>query len=344
MSGTAPNYRTVVLQDESLRGLQGFTQVPNVVLKHQAISFGAKVAFGVLLSYAWQDDFCFPAQDRLARDLNCSVRQVQRLLKELKDAAFIDWRQQGLNRPNVYYILSMSRWNAGSKSVKNKDTTLLSYPATTEVSGPDATHPSLQEATDLSPKEDSRKKIQMNVNVTLETPARTDGGKRCPRTISEAALANSYGLTDGQIDATCRLVDLQIEVLGAGDRNHAAYVKRAAEAVRDDTAKLLQLTLADVKDASHRKAIASLPAYFTRVYDAMRGAASRPQLELLASQRHQLTGDSSPADFRKLLRQRLLTSIAASDHPIPSQLRDASTADIALRDDQAEPAAPSPRP
>src|SRR5207245_1726160 len=85
----------LALWDDALRRVQGFTQIPNPVLKHPAISYGAKVALGVLLSYAWQEDFCFPAQERLAKDLNCSVRNVQRLLKELKAASFIDWKQQG---------------------------------------------------------------------------------------------------------------------------------------------------------------------------------------------------------------------------------------------------------
>ena len=54
-----PQQRTVILEDEALRSLGGFTQIPNFILKHAKISFGAKVAFGVLLSYAWQEEFCF---------------------------------------------------------------------------------------------------------------------------------------------------------------------------------------------------------------------------------------------------------------------------------------------
>src|ERR1700690_2967996 len=149
MAGGAPSYRTVVLQDDSLRSLQGFTQVPNVVLKHSAISFGAKVAYGVLLSYAWSDDFCFPAQDRLAKDLNCSVRQVQPLLNELKDQSFITWKQQGLNKPNIYYLLPMSRWNRPDSS-KDADTTNLSSPDTTDTTPPEATDRSPQDTSKMS--------------------------------------------------------------------------------------------------------------------------------------------------------------------------------------------------
>src|SRR5690554_6645488 len=103
---TAPRpERTVVLQDQALRRLKGFTQVPNAVLRHPLLSHGAKLTFGVLLSYAWQDDFCHPAQEKLAADMGCSIRHVRRFLVDLRTHQFIDWKQQGLNRPNIYYIL-----------------------------------------------------------------------------------------------------------------------------------------------------------------------------------------------------------------------------------------------
>jgi hypothetical protein len=84
---------TVVLQDEGLRKLKGFVQIPKAVLLCQTISYGAKVAYSILLGYAWQDEFCFPAQESLANDLGCSVRQARRFLVELKDQRFISWKQ-----------------------------------------------------------------------------------------------------------------------------------------------------------------------------------------------------------------------------------------------------------
>jgi len=141
-----PPQRTVLIEHDALRELEGFTQIPNVVLKHAGVSYGAKVAWGVLVSYAWQKDFCFPAQERLAKDMNCTVRQVQRLLGELRDAGFVTWKQQGLNRPNIYHlrIPARSAVTASPPSTKIKDTTNLSSPETT--------HPSLLEATNPSPK------------------------------------------------------------------------------------------------------------------------------------------------------------------------------------------------
>ena len=59
-------------------------------------------------------------------------------------------------------------------------------------------------------------------------------------------MINRYGLTDPRIDEVRALVALQVDVLGACEPNHAAYVKRAAEAVRDDTAHVLRLAIGDV--------------------------------------------------------------------------------------------------
>ena len=128
--------KTVILQDEGLRKLRGFIQIPRFILLHKKLSYGAKVAYGILLNYAWQDDFCYPAQEGIARDLNCSVRQAQRFLGELKEAGLISWKQHGLNRPNTYYLLPIRE----EKTFENKDTTNMSRPDTTYLSGQDTTN------------------------------------------------------------------------------------------------------------------------------------------------------------------------------------------------------------
>lgn len=267
MPGGAPNYRTVVLEDESLRSLQGFTQVPNVVLKHPKISFGAKVAFGVLLSYAWSDDFCFPAQDRLARDLNCSVRQVQRLLTELKEHSFINWKQQGLNKPNIYYLLPISRWHKPGAAAK-PDTTNLSSPDTTDTASPEATHRSRQEATNSSPKQYSRKNTHKVVNCSDNDHRNPLGDRPSAEspTISDRALRSRYKLSDDQIGRVHWLVEKQIDILGAAERNHRHYVKRAAEAARDGNDNLLDRLLGELKQAATEIAVSSRPRYFHAMY------------------------------------------------------------------------------
>ncbi len=94
---------TIVILNEALK--HGFTQLPNYVLKDKKLSFGARLTYAVLLSYAWQEDSCFPGQQRMAEDLGASDRSIRTFLGELKDRGYIDWKQQGLNKTNIYYIL-----------------------------------------------------------------------------------------------------------------------------------------------------------------------------------------------------------------------------------------------
>jgi hypothetical protein len=326
MAGGPSTYRTVVLQDESLRSLQGFTQVPNVVLKHPNISFGAKVAFGVLLSYAWREDFCFPAQDRLAKDLDCSVRQVQRLLTELKDHSFITWKQQGLNRPNIYYLLPISRWNK-EKSAAIPDTTDLSSPDTTDPTPPEATDRSRLDATNSSPKEYSKKNIQTVVNPTNDHrhPVRDRKPTRRDASISDRALRSTYELSDAQVGRVHWLVDRQVELLGSADRNHAFYVKRAAEAVQAGEDVVLDRTLGDFKQASASIAVASRPAYFHGMYTEALEKQRRP-VPIPPGDRglFRPPDDGQPADPRT----RIIADAERRGFPIPDHIRSADIATV----------------
>ncbi len=94
---------TIVVLNESLK--QGFTQLPNFVLRNKDLSFGARLAYSVLLSYAWQEDSCFPGQDRMAKDLGVSRQMVNGYLQELKKSEFIKWERRGLGKTNIYFIL-----------------------------------------------------------------------------------------------------------------------------------------------------------------------------------------------------------------------------------------------
>lgn len=327
MPGGAPNYRTVVLQDESLRSLQGFTQVPNVVLKHPAISFGAKVAFGVLLSYAWSDDFCFPAQDRLARDLNCSVRQVQRLLTELKDHSFINWKQQGLNRPNIYYLLPISRWHKPVTAAK-PDTTNLSSPDTTDTASPEATHRSRQEATDSSHKEYPRKNTQKVVNRSDNDHGNPLGDRTAadPLTISDRAVRSRYKLSDGQIGRVHWLVQKQIDILGAAVRNHRHYVKRAAEAVRDGNDNLLDRLLGELKQAATEIGVGTRPAYFHAMYtEALGKHASSPPTSSMPHTPDTATPQSVLPDARA----KMIADAEALGVVVPDYIRRAEVSAVA---------------
>lgn len=84
--------------------------------------------------------------------------------------------------------------------------------------------------------------------------------------ISDHAVRTRFGLTADQVPSVHDLVDLQVELLGAGDRNHAAYVKRAAEAVRDGLGERLRIALSDFKQAASTLTVHSRPAYFHTVW------------------------------------------------------------------------------
>src|SRR6202047_3203530 len=76
--------RNIILKGADAASSMGFTQVPNFLLKSKKLSSGDKMAFAMLLSYAWQNDYCYPGQRRLAEDLGLDERSVRRNLKSLE--------------------------------------------------------------------------------------------------------------------------------------------------------------------------------------------------------------------------------------------------------------------
>jgi hypothetical protein len=97
--------QTIVVQNAALR--QGFTQIPNYVLRDARLSFGARLTYTMLLSYAWQEGSCFPGQERICQDLGVSRQSIAQFLRELRRARYIAWKRRGLGKTNVYYILDV---------------------------------------------------------------------------------------------------------------------------------------------------------------------------------------------------------------------------------------------
>jgi hypothetical protein len=82
----------------------GFTQVPNFILTKKELSVGAKLAYAMLLKYAWGDDACFPGQVKLAQDMGATDRSVRTYLKELETAELLEIKQRGLGKTNLYRL------------------------------------------------------------------------------------------------------------------------------------------------------------------------------------------------------------------------------------------------
>jgi len=93
---------------------EGFTQVPNHILRNQNISQGAKNVYSLFLSYAWHDDFCFPGQEKLAEHCGSSKRSVVTWLQELQDKGLVEVTRRGLGKTNLYKL------NFVVKDTKNK--------------------------------------------------------------------------------------------------------------------------------------------------------------------------------------------------------------------------------
>lgn len=98
------NERNIVIKGADALTVSGFTQVPNAILKSKKISPAAKLTYAMLLSYAWQNDYCFPGQTRLADDIGVTDRSVRTYLKELEEKGLLKIKQQGQGRPNMYHL------------------------------------------------------------------------------------------------------------------------------------------------------------------------------------------------------------------------------------------------
>jgi hypothetical protein len=94
---------TIVVLNEALK--HGFAQIPRYVLTDRKLSFGARLTYAVLLSYAWQEGSCFPGQDRMSVDLGVTRRAVSKYLVELKEHKYVNWKRRGMGKTNIYYIL-----------------------------------------------------------------------------------------------------------------------------------------------------------------------------------------------------------------------------------------------
>ena len=96
--------RNIILEGADILTRKGFTQVPNHVLESDRISPGAKLAYAMLLKYAWQNDSCFPGQERLAEDMGVTDRSVRTYIQELTKCDFLTVQRRGQGKPNLYIL------------------------------------------------------------------------------------------------------------------------------------------------------------------------------------------------------------------------------------------------
>jgi hypothetical protein len=96
--------RTIILETTDPVVADGFTQVPNFILKNADLTVGEKITFAMFLTYAWNNDKVFPGQDRLARDIGVTRMSVSTFIKGLEKKGFLTIKRRGLGMTNIYTL------------------------------------------------------------------------------------------------------------------------------------------------------------------------------------------------------------------------------------------------
>src|SRR6266545_1988018 len=108
------NRQNIVLEGFDPLSAGGFTQIPNFVLKNAAVSCNAKVAYALLLSYAWNNDSVFPGQERMATDMGTSRPTVTKSIGELQKTGYLEVQRRGQGLTNIYVLHHTVRQKAKS--------------------------------------------------------------------------------------------------------------------------------------------------------------------------------------------------------------------------------------
>jgi DNA-binding transcriptional regulator YhcF (GntR family) len=80
----------------------GFTIIPHKIKRCLGLDIYEKALLECLLSYMWNSNKCYPAQERLALHMSCSSKTVERHLKSLVAKNFIIIDKTKKN--NEYYL------------------------------------------------------------------------------------------------------------------------------------------------------------------------------------------------------------------------------------------------
>jgi hypothetical protein len=92
----------IIIENEMFK--KGFAAVPYEVLLDTRLDVEARLAYAILLRYAWQEGSCFPGQQRMALDMGISTRHLRRALTELRNVGYISWKKLLPGGTNTYTI------------------------------------------------------------------------------------------------------------------------------------------------------------------------------------------------------------------------------------------------
>ena len=96
--------RNIILETNDPVVADGFTQVPNFILKNDSLTVGEKITFAMFLTYAWNNDKVFPGQERLAKDIGVTRMSVSTFIKGLEKKGFLTIQRRGLGMTNIYTL------------------------------------------------------------------------------------------------------------------------------------------------------------------------------------------------------------------------------------------------
>jgi biotin operon repressor len=114
--------RNIILETNDPVVADGFTQVPNFILKNDALTVGEKITFAMFLTYAWHNDKVFPGQEKLAKDIGIARRSVNTFIKGLEKKGFLTIQRRGLGKTNIYTLKYRVNQNKSSAQKQKRVT------------------------------------------------------------------------------------------------------------------------------------------------------------------------------------------------------------------------------
>ena len=237
----------VLVKDRNLR--ERFVQLPRPVLRAKGLSIKAKAVYALLLDYAWDKDYTFPGQETMAEDLDVSVDTIQRAIKELKEYSLIDYKQTGMNRPNIYYIEPLA---------DNPNLTFLSY----EIDPTDEGNRNLR-----FPETAKTALLETAICGTKDTKSKDTKKERYEEDLNLRNAGAKNSKKEGERgDTTYSHIDRG--AIGNGDNGNKRQSKRRSLAERSSIKTQLQQRVDEITQQATRKP-PTLPNGYTEEEDAI---------------------------------------------------------------------------
>lgn len=88
---------------EYITPIKNYTKFDNNILEDPNLSIQEKILYVTLVSYCWEDGYCYPGQTRLARQLGVSDRSIRTWLNGLIEYGLIK-KVHRLGSSNLYFL------------------------------------------------------------------------------------------------------------------------------------------------------------------------------------------------------------------------------------------------